>query len=152
LCGKESEGVECYSPNKVVNAREYLATKEAVELAEAKAKKQRKIEKAANALRNKQLREEKKARQAIAQLAKDLQHANLTSQNTRPKQVKVVATKAKKTAIIVPKTKQTPLKANPAKDPVKKKAVQVVPTEVVVTEVVTTNRRGRPITLPTRFK
>jgi hypothetical protein len=67
LCGEESEGVECYSPDKLVSAREYLATQEAVELAEAEAKEQTRIEKAVNTLRNKQLREEKEARQAAAQ-------------------------------------------------------------------------------------
>ena len=54
--------------------------------------------------------------------------------------------------MIAPRTKKTPLQANPAKNPVEKKAAQVVPAEVVVTEVVVVNRGERAITLPTRFK
>jgi hypothetical protein len=38
LCGKESSGVEIYSLSKVVNAREYMAEKDAKEQAKLKAK------------------------------------------------------------------------------------------------------------------
>ena len=73
MYGKETNRTECYSLDKVVDCREYQASKEAVELAETKAKEQRKIQRATNTLKNKQLKEEKEARQAAAQLAKDLQ-------------------------------------------------------------------------------
>jgi hypothetical protein len=66
LCGEESKGVEAYSPNKVVAAREYHKKKETEEAEEAKAKEARKIQRAAKALKNKQLKEEKEARQAAA--------------------------------------------------------------------------------------
>ena len=127
MCGRVSEGVEAYSPNKVVTAREYRDTKEAVELTKAKAKEERKIQKAANALRNKQLKKEREARQAAAQLAKDLQAANKAPRDTLPKQTKVVATKAKKSTAAVLKTKKTPLRASPVKKSARKKVVQVAP-------------------------
>jgi hypothetical protein len=38
LYSKESSGVKIYSPSKVVNAREYIAEKDAKEQAELKAK------------------------------------------------------------------------------------------------------------------
>ena len=47
---------------------------------------ERKIKRAANASKNKQLKEEKEARQAAAQLAKELQGANLTLLKTVLKQ------------------------------------------------------------------
>jgi hypothetical protein len=50
LCGKESSGVEIYSPSKVVDAREYMAEKDAKEQAKLKAKEARKVQQAANTL------------------------------------------------------------------------------------------------------
>jgi hypothetical protein len=38
LCGKESSGVEIYSPDKVVDAREYMAEKDAKKQAKLEAK------------------------------------------------------------------------------------------------------------------
>jgi hypothetical protein len=38
LCGKESSGVKIYSPGKVVDAREYMAEKDAKKQAELEAK------------------------------------------------------------------------------------------------------------------
>ena len=96
--------MECYSPDKVVDAREYHEKKEAEELLEAKAKEARKIKRAANALRNKQLKEEKEARQAAAQLAKDLHLANPAICKVPSKKLKVVLSKAIKAAPTVSKT------------------------------------------------
>ena len=143
---------QCYSPDKVVDCREYQASKEAIELAETKAKEQRKIQRAANTLKNKQLKEEKEARQAAAQLAKDLQTANPTSRKVPSKKTKAVVPKAKKTAPTMPETNKARPKANPAKKSTEMKADPVVPVVVVVPEAVTKNRRGRLIRLPMRFK
>jgi hypothetical protein len=41
LCEIESERVECYSPNKVVDIKEYLRTKEAVKATKVKAQRRR---------------------------------------------------------------------------------------------------------------
>jgi hypothetical protein len=152
LCGEVSQGMECYSPDKVVDAREYHEKKEAEELLEAKAKEARKIQRAANALKNKQLKEEKEARQAAAQLAKDLHLANPAARKAPSKKPKVVVSKAKKAASTVSKTQKPLPKTAPAKKSVKKGVAQVVPAEEVVGEAVTANRRGRQIKLPTRFK
>ena len=43
LYGKESSGVEIYSPGKVVDAKEYMAEKDAKEQAELETKEARKV-------------------------------------------------------------------------------------------------------------
>ena len=50
MCREESKGVIAYSPNKVVTAREYLRTKDARGLVEAKAKEQKKLQRASKCL------------------------------------------------------------------------------------------------------
>ena len=44
LCGKESSSVKIYSLSKVVDAREYMAEKDAKEQAKLKAKEARKVQ------------------------------------------------------------------------------------------------------------
>jgi hypothetical protein len=44
LCCKETKGVEYYSPNKVVDAREYLKTNETAERAESESKEAKNIQ------------------------------------------------------------------------------------------------------------
>jgi hypothetical protein len=54
LAGEANKGlINCYSPGKVVKAREYQEEKERLRIIEEEAKLQRKIQRAANALRNK---------------------------------------------------------------------------------------------------
>jgi hypothetical protein len=54
LCGQPNKGiVDCYSPAQVVKAREYQEEKEAFKAAEEQAKLERKINRAANALKKK---------------------------------------------------------------------------------------------------
>jgi len=98
------------------------------------------------------LKEEKEARQAAAQLAKELHSANPTLLKALRKQTKPVAVKPKKALVAM-------LKANKAPTPSKKPAKLV--SDVVAIEeegwedseeVVTQNRRGRQIRLPTRYK
>jgi hypothetical protein len=74
-----------YSPVTVRRAQTYHETKEAAEALELQAKEERKIKRAANALKNKQLKEEKEAKQAAAQLARELQGANLAAPKTLSK-------------------------------------------------------------------
>jgi hypothetical protein len=95
---------------------------------------------------------EKEARQAAAQLAKDLQTANLSPRKAPSKKPKAVVPKAKKAAPTVPKLQKPPSKKAPAKKPVKEGVAQVVLVQKVEGEVVTQNSRGRQIKLPTRFK
>jgi hypothetical protein len=78
-------------PLRVVTTRKYHKKKETEEAEETKAKEARRIQRAANALKIKQLKEEKEARQATAQLAKDLQMANLSACKTPSKKPKSVA-------------------------------------------------------------
>jgi hypothetical protein len=72
LCREISERVEVYSSITVGCAQAYYKTKEAVEALKLQVKEERKIKRAGNALKNKQLKEEKEAKQATAQLAKEL--------------------------------------------------------------------------------
>jgi hypothetical protein len=67
LASKANKGlIDCYSPGKVVKAREYQEEKERLRIVEEEAKLERKIQRAANALRNKQ----KKAKRAADREAK----------------------------------------------------------------------------------
>jgi hypothetical protein len=61
LCGEELKRVKAYSLNKVVATREYHKKKKTEEAEKAKAKEARKIQRAAKALKNKQLKKEKEA-------------------------------------------------------------------------------------------
>jgi len=74
------EIIDYYSPTKVVKAREYHKEKEAFKMAKEEAKLQRKIQRATNALRNKQdkaVRVAKaEARAVQAQLKRDLVATN----------------------------------------------------------------------------
>ena len=78
------------------------------------------------------MKEEKEARQAAAQLAKDLRTVNPTSRKAPTKTTKVVVPKAKKSTLAMLKTNKDPPKANPTKKLTKKKVDSVVPIEVVV--------------------
>ena len=116
LCGEKSKGVECYSPSKVVAARQYHEAKKA---AEARAKLEKKIQRAANALKNKQLKEVRAAKQAAKQLAEDLQSAN-SAVKKAPSKTKPVAVKAKKTIAKVPKATKARAISNPPAKSMKK--------------------------------
>jgi hypothetical protein len=67
--------VDCYSPAQVVKAKEYQQEKEAQAAVEEQAKYQRKIQRAANALRNKQERAGKDRLKAIKDAAKQAKDA-----------------------------------------------------------------------------
>jgi hypothetical protein len=86
----------------------YHDTKEAAEALELQTKEERKIKRAANALKNKQVKEEKEAGQAAPQLARELQGANPILLEAPLKQTKPVAVKPKKAPIAIPKAKKAP--------------------------------------------
>ena len=110
------------------------------------------MQRAANALVRKQKQAEKEARQAAAQLAKELRTSNPAPPKTPAKKKQPVVHKAKETGAEVPKAKapvtlsKTP-KKTPAKAPEKAVVIEEVE-EVVIRQ----NSRGRVITLPERFK
>jgi hypothetical protein len=71
LCGKANKNIiDGYSPAQVVKAREYQAEKEALAVAEEQTKYQRKIQRAANALRKKEEQAEKQRLKVIKDAAK----------------------------------------------------------------------------------
>jgi hypothetical protein len=107
---------------------------------------------AANGLVQKQKQAEKEARQAVAQLVKELDTSNPAPPKTPAKKKQLVVYKAKKTGAKVPKAKASiTLPKTPKKTPIKapKKAVVVEEVEEVV---IRQNSRGHTITLPERFK
>ena len=135
LCGEESSGVEIYTPGKVVAAREYMEAKDAQEQAELEAKEARKVQRAANTLVRKQKQAEKEARQAAAQLAKELRTSNPALPKTPVRKKGPVVHKAKKTGAKVPKAKaHVTTSKEPPKTPAKspEKAVVVKEVEEVV--------------------
>jgi hypothetical protein len=152
LCGEESSGIEIYTPDKVVQAREYIEAKDAEEQAKREAKEARKVQRAANRLIQKQKQAKKEARQAAAQLAKELSTLNPAPPKTLAKKKRPIVYKAKKTSAKVPKAKAPIITSKessktPAKSP--KKAVVVEEVEEVV---IRQNSRGYMIKLPERFK
>jgi hypothetical protein len=136
LCGKESSGVKIYSPSKVVDAREYMVEKDAKKQAELEAKEAQKVQQAANTLVRKQKEAKKEARQAVAQLAKELHTSNPAPPKTPAKKKQLVVHKTKKTSAKMPKAK-TPIitskeaPESPAKLPKKVVVVEEVK-EVVI--------------------
>jgi hypothetical protein len=63
LASKANKGlINYYSSGKVIKAREYQEEKERLRIAEEEAKLERKIKRAANALRNKQEKAKKSSR------------------------------------------------------------------------------------------
>jgi hypothetical protein len=146
------EIIDCYSPAQVVKAREYHEEKEALRIKEEEAKFQRKIQRAANALRKAKDEEEKAKRRVEREakaVAKKLAEA---AKKVLKEQQKSVGPEAKKATPTVSKERKAPIKAEVrAKSTVK--AVPVVPIEeVVASGVVVTRRNGRAINLPTRYK
>jgi hypothetical protein len=134
LAGEANKGtIDCYSPGKVVKAREYQEEKARLAQEEEEAKLQRKVQKAANALKNKQLRAEAAARGAArsaqAQLKRDLAAANALAKRASKEQPVSTAPKAKKAAPAMLIKRKAPIKARaPAKRAVRKEVI--VPVEV----------------------
>lgn len=129
------EIINCYFPDFVVKCQEYYKEKEAINAAKEQAKLDRKIKRAANALRKKlevvekaKRAEERTAKAAEKQLAKDLAAANKPAQKTRKEQPNGTVTKAKKSALIVSKEHKVANKARPCSKLLVRSAV-VVPVE-----------------------
>jgi DDE superfamily endonuclease len=106
LAGQSNKDiVDCYSPAQVVKAREYQEEKEALKAAEEQAKNDRKIKRAANALRKKEeevekakRKAEREAKAAQNQSAKDLATANQPAKKALKKKPVSTIVKAKKAA------------------------------------------------------
>ncbi|PMD46398.1 DDE-domain-containing protein [Hyaloscypha variabilis F] len=156
LCGEPNKGIiDCYSPAQVVKAREYQQQKEALKAAEDKAKLERKIQRAANALKNKLEKEkkakekaEKKAKAEREKLVKELAAAAKKAQQAQPNPT---TPRAKKAAPTVPKP---PKSAPRVKAPLKLSSRRsvIVPAPSAVEVVVEARRTAtRTITRPARF-
>ena len=157
LAGEANKGlVDCYSPGKVVKAREYQEEKERLRIAEEEAKLERKIQRAVNALRNKEEKAKKAAdREAKAvqkQLAGDLEVANKPAKKAPKKQPVSTAPRAKKATPVVSTKRKAPSKARrPAKVVVQQEVIPRI-SEVVTSGVAQAKSSTRTITLPQRFR
>jgi len=156
LCGQPNKGIiDCYSPAQVVKAREYQEQKEALKAAKEEAKLQRKIQKAANALKNK-LEAEKKARERAEKKAKaareeEAKASAAAAKKALKEQQKSTAQQAKKATSTMPKrTKALPKVKAPVQ--VSTQCSVVVPDPGVVAMVVGARKTAtRIINLPQRF-
>ncbi len=160
LAGQPNKDIiDYYSPTQVVKAREYQEEKEALKAAEEQAKYDRKIKRAANALRKKQeeaekakRRAEREAKAAERQLAKDHTVANKPAKKAPKKKPVSTTTKAKRATPTVPIRQKvsTQSRAGTSK-PVK--SVVVAEIEGVVAPGVMGGKTStRTIKLPQRFR
>jgi hypothetical protein len=157
LAGEANKGlIDCYSPGKVVKAREYQQEKEKLRIEEEEAKLQRKIQRAANALKNKQDKAKRAAKReaeaAQKQLVGDLESANKPAKKAPKKKPVSTATKAKKATPVVSTKRKAPTKARrPAKTLVQQEVVAPIG-EVVALGVAQAKTSTRTIVLPQRFR
>ena len=146
------EIIDCYSPAKVVKAREYHEEKEALKIKEEEAKLQRKIQRATNALKKAEEEKEKAKRRVKREAKATAKKLAEAAKKASKEQQNSIALKAKKAAPTVAKARKAPVKAKaPAKSGVKCVSAALIE-GVVASEAVAVNRRGRAITLPQRYK
>lgn len=152
LAGEVSQGVEIYSPGKVVAAREYQAHLDEQAAIEEARKEQNRIRKAANKLLKEKLAEEKAQRDAAKQLQKEMKA-------TLPPIPKAVLVGPKKTALkkkapVLKTPKVTMANKSPQKKQKPKVQSESVGLQMVLPEIehVHVSRLGRQINLPQRFR
>ena len=164
LAGEENKDkIDCWSPEHVVKAKEYQAEKEALAAAKEQEKYERKIQRAANALRKKQEQAEKQRNRAIKnaeaeakaaqkQLAKDLATASKAAKKTTVKNKATTAEQAKNAAPIMPiQQKLSPQPRQSVKQSIRQ-ADFVPPEQVGGVRVVAMKTASRTINLPQRFR
>ena len=156
LCGEKSEGVECWSPAKVEQARVFQETKAVQEAKELAEKEARKTQRAANALKNKQEKEAKAAERdakAIAkQLAPDLEVQKPIALEAPLRQKKLVAVKARKTTPNVPNVGKAPTTSKSTNTMSNKSKQNLAEPNMTDVVVVGESSSGRKIVLPQRLK
>jgi hypothetical protein len=143
--------IDCYSPAHVVKCREYQEEKEAMKIKEEEAKLQRKIQRAANALRKAQETEERAKRRVERQAKAAAKKLEQAAKKALKKQPNSVAPKAKKAPPTVPKARKVPVKAKASAKSNVKCIIAAPVKEVVASGVVVVNRSGRAITRPQRY-
>ena len=157
LAGEANKGlIDCYSPRKVVKAREYQQEKERLRIEEEEAKLQRKIQRAANALKNKQDKAkraaEREAKAAQKQLVEDLESVNKPAKKAPKKKPVSTTAKVKKATPVVSTKRKVPIRARrPTKVVVQQEVVAPIG-GVVASGVVQAKRSTCTITLLQRFR
>jgi hypothetical protein len=152
LVGEESKGVELYSPAKVARAREYQAEKESLEEQENRAKEARKVQRAANALKSKEIKDEKAAaRQLEAELKAQarVEEAALKASTLQQRQA---ASRAKKAALAIPKPSKKVKNLVESMQALRVDELNAPATRNVNADPMRVNSRGRAIQTPKRFK
>ena len=109
---------------------------------------ERKIQRAVNALKKAQ---EKEDRAAVKQLEKEMAAVNLLPKKTPIKKAIPVASKAKKALAKMPTKTKAPAKSQSLAKTVSEKPVDIPDLLVVILEVVAVNWRGRVICPPQRY-
>jgi hypothetical protein len=149
LASEANKGlINYYSPGKVIKAREYQEEKERLRIAEEEAKLERKIKRAANALRKKQ----EKAKRAADREAKAIQKqlagdVELAAKRAPKKQPVSITPKAKKAAPVVSTKRKAPIKARrPVKVVVQQEVIAQI-SKVVTSGVVQAKTSTRIIML-----
>jgi hypothetical protein len=160
LAGQPNKDIiDCYSPGQVVKAREYQQQKEAIKAAEEQAKFDRKIKRAANALKRKQeaqerakKAEERRAKAAEKRRAKELVAANKVAKKSLQEKAVCTGNKAKTIAPTVPKQHKVSTPVRPRR----KAPIKTVVVEQLRQNVVGGSAAGksstRTVKLPQRFR
>ena len=143
----------------MVKAREYQEEKEALKAAKEQAKYDRKIKRAANALRKKQDDVEKakrkakrEAKAAERKLAKDLAVPNKPAKKALKKKPVSTTTKAKKAALTVPIRRKVSTQSKAGARKTAPSTVVALIKGVVASGVVAGKTSTRTINLPQRFR
>jgi hypothetical protein len=160
LAGQSNKDIiDCYSPGQVVKAREYQEQKEAFKAAEEQAKLDRKIKRAANALRRKeeekeraQKKLEREAKAAQKRLEKERAAASRAAKNALKEHPIPKVPKAKKDASTVQKQHKVSTKARPRGKALAKNAVVEQIEEGVALGVAVGKTASRTVNLPQRFR
>jgi hypothetical protein len=151
--------IDCYSPGQVVKAKEYQQQKEAIKAVEEQAKFDRKIKRAANALKRKQeaqerakKAEERRAKAAEKRRAKELVAANKVAKKSLQEKAVCTGNKAKTIAPTVPKQHKVSTPVRPRR----KAPIKTVVVEQLRQNVVGGSAAGksstRTVKLPQRFR
>jgi len=106
------------------------------------------MQRAATALKNKQLKED---RAVVAQIVRESRAIDATTRKVPLKKPTPASNRSTKTSSLGTTTPKPSARSVPPKKPALKRVVTVVPPEKVVPEVVVTNRGGRRIKPPSRY-
>jgi DDE superfamily endonuclease len=145
LCGEEAGGPECWSPAKVVRARQFQEELEAKEKEEMQQKEERRVVRA----KNKELREEK---EAATQLRREQKAQDLRVRKAPKEEAKAVAKAPKDSLVVVLKIPKVPKGIAPLQKELEKPSKIDVLCDKRSAVVQRGDSTKRQIVLPQRFR